>query len=253
MNILHKPFFKKILYSFAGIFILLLILNYIFFPWYVSADEVNVPKVLGIESSQAIVMLEDAGLTPMIGGTYYDERFPKGSVIVQKPEAGALVKEGRRIYLFISGGEPEVRVPRLKGRSLRDAKTTLTTLGLKVGTVEEVPSATPKDVIVGQQYPEGTMLKKGSYVGLSISIGPLGGNIEVPDLIGKSLSEAERILAMKMLKVGKKNYQPSFSLLPNTILDQYPSKGSRLNEGDAVDLFITTDIQVFEETEIRDE
>lgn len=253
MNILHKPIFKKLFYTLIGFFIFILLLNYLIFPWYVNADEINVPKVLGIDSEQAKFMLEKEGLTPMIGGTYYDERFPKGTVILQKPEAGSIVKEGRRIYIFISGGEPEVRVPKLRGRSLRDAKNTLNNLGLRVGTIEEVPSTTPKDVIVGQQYPEGTVLKKGSYIGLSISLGPLGGDIEVPDLIGKSLSEAERIIAMRKLKLGKINYQPSFSLLPNTVLDQYPSKGSRLNEGDAVDLFVTTDIKIFEETESQDQ
>jgi beta-lactam-binding protein with PASTA domain len=27
--------------------------------------------------------------------------------------------------------------------------------------------------------------------------------------------------------------------LPNTVLDQYPSKGNKLNPGDRVDLFVT--------------
>ncbi len=98
----------------------------------------------------------------------------------------------------------------------------------------------PRDMIFDQQYAEGTPLKKGEAVGISISIGQANqGEIIVPDLIGKSLSEAQEILADSTLKVGKINYQRSFSILPNTVLDQYPSKGTRLNSGEAVDLFVT--------------
>jgi len=44
-------------------------------------------------------------------------------------------------------------------------------------------------------------------------------------------------------QVGKINYQPSFSLLPNTVLDQYPSKGNKANKGDQVDLFVTKSVE----------
>jgi len=58
-------------------------------------------------------------------------------------------------------------------------------------------------------------------------------------LIGKSLVEAQKVLADSSLNVGKINYQSSFSLLPNTVVDQYPSKGSKVNPGSSVDLFVT--------------
>jgi len=94
-------------------------------------------------------------------------------------------------------------------------------------------------VIFDQQYEEGTKLKKGNTVAVSISSGTDIGEIIVPDLIGKSLAEARKILSNNALKVGKINYQRSYSLLPNTILDQYPSSGNKVNSGEAVDLFVT--------------
>jgi len=166
-------------------------------------------------------------------------KFAKGTIILQKPAAGEIVKEGRRIYLFISGGEPLVMVPNLKGKSIRDAKFSLERIGLKLGRIEEVPSDNPKDMIFDQEYAEGTRLKKGSLVGIYISVGEGEGSVEVPDLVGKSLSEAEKILTENSLTIGKINYQRSFSLLPNTVLDQYPSKGNKVNPGDRVDLFVT--------------
>ncbi|OGU79831.1 MAG: hypothetical protein A2W11_13075 [Ignavibacteria bacterium RBG_16_35_7] len=94
-------------------------------------------------------------------------------------------------------------------------------------------------MIFDQEYVEGTPIKKGQTVGVSLSSGIETGEISVPDLIGKSLMEAGKVLADSSLRIGKLNYQISFSLLPNTIIDQYPSRGYKLNPGDAVDLFVT--------------
>ena len=72
-----------------------------------------------------------------------------------------------------------------------------------------------------------------------MSVGSNQGLLTVPDLMGKSLVEAQKILADSSLNVGKINYQRSYSLLPNTVVDQYPSKGSKVSPGTTVDLFVT--------------
>jgi serine/threonine-protein kinase len=236
----QNPRNKKILYYLGGIVVFFLILDNLLLPWYVSSPEVTVPKVVGLNETDAVRILKDADLSPIVSDTTYDENFPRGSVIVQKPMTGDVVKKGRRVYVFISGGEPYVNVPILKGRGLKEAKLALERVGLKLGIVSELPSENPKNVIFDQQFAAGSSIRKGESVGITVSIGFVAeGDITVPDLIGKSLSEAEKLLADSSLKVGKVNYQSSFSLLPNTILDQYPSKGNKVNKGTVVDLFVT--------------
>ena len=208
-------------------------------PWYVSSPERVVPELISKQLSVAEKMLADNDLQVVISDTIYNEKYPKGSVLFQKPDGGEVVKTGRRVYLFISGGEPIISVPNLKGKSLRDAKFSLERLGLVLGQVEDVSSDNPKDMIFDQQYTAGTQLKKGESVAVTMSIGNTEGLIVVPDLILKSLAEASAILADSLLSVGKISYQSSFSLLPNTVVDQYPSKGSKVNIGSKVDLFVT--------------
>ena len=215
-------------------------MDYAILPWYVSSPEIKVPKVIGLKDQDAINILKDANLDPIVSDTTFDDKVAKGSVMFQKPESGSIVKKGRRVYIIISGGEPMVIVPILKGHSLTEAKLSLERVGLKLGHVSEQPSQNPPSVIFDQQFTAGTQLRKGESVGITVSSGPVEeGDITVPDLIGKSLVEAEKLLADSNLTVGKLNYQPSFSLLPNTILDQYPSKGNKVNKGAAVDLFVT--------------
>ncbi len=214
-------------------------MNNVVMPWYVSSPERAVPNVVGIDITQAEKTLDDSDLVTIVADTTFDESVPKGHVILQKPNAGEKVKIGRRIYLFISGGEPIVSVPDLKGKSIRDAKFALERLGLSLGQVEDAPSNNPKDMIFDQQYAPGTELQRGASVGVTMSVGNGEGLITVPDLIGKSLVEAEKILADSSMNIGKINYQRSYSLLPNTVVDQYPSKGSKVNPGTKIDLFVT--------------
>ena len=238
-NFLRNALIRNTLLVVLGIIVFIILLDNVLMPWYVSSPETNVPKVIGMNIEDAKELLESEGFKPLISDTSYGLNLAVGEVFLQKPESGEIVKEGRTIYLFISGGEKVISVPLLKGKSILDAKFALERLGLKLGRVERIPSSQPEDMIFDQQYAEGTLLKQGEIVGVTVSAGRGGGEIMVPDLIGKSLSEAKAILTDSSLVIGKVNYQPSSTLLPNTILDQYPSSGNTLNPGDGVDLFVT--------------
>ncbi len=238
-NPLRLKLFRNILYILFGIIVLIILLDNLIMPWFVSSPETTVPAVINMKESVAAAILEQAGFEVIISDTSFGLEYPAGTIFLQKPDAGQVVKEGRTIYLFVSGGDKIVNVPLLKGKSIVDAKFALERLGLKLGRVERIFSSQPADMIFDQQFAVGTPLKQGDVVGITVSAGRGGGSISVPDLIGKSLLDARLILSDSSLVVGKVNYQSSSTLLPNTILDQYPSSGNRLSAGDAVDLFVT--------------
>lgn len=252
-NLLEKPVVKKSLITIGAIIVFLLILDNIIMPWYVSSSEELVPKVVGLSDSEAIKRLQEVGFEPVIADTSYGTNQSAGKIFLQKPEAGKIVKKGRTVYLFVSGGEQLVTVPQLKGKNIVDAKLALERVGLKLGQIELVASNYPKDMIFDQQYVEGTKLKKGETIKIFVSNGQTEGTIEVPDLIGKSFSEAQKILSDSSLTIGKITYQISNTLLPNTVLDQYPVPGNKLNPGEKVDLFITKQGTIKEPLEIIEE
>lgn len=248
-KLLQYPIVKKLLISIGILISIILVFDFILLPLYVSGSELMVPNVVGMTEEEAFQTLEDDNFNPSIADTSFGVSLPPGRVFLQKPESGKIVKEGRTVYLFISGGEQLISVPLLKGKSVGDARLSLERIGLKLGSIEEMASTHPKDMVFDQQFAEGTNLRKGQSVGISVSIGKGGGDIEVPDLIGKSLTEARIILSDSSLTVGKINYQISSTLLPNTVLDQYPAPGNKLNSGNTVDLFITKEGTIQERDE----
>lgn len=239
IKFLKSKFARRLLYFFAIIFVLIVLMDKLILPWYVASPETIVPNVVGMKDTDAIELLENSGFEPMVVDTTYGESYPEGIIFLQKPTDKKTVKVGRKIYLFVSGGAHVVSVPQLIGKTMLDAKFALERIGLKLGRVTQLPSDKPKDMIFDQQYAEGTTLSKGQTVNISISAGRSGGSIIVPNLIGKSLTQAKSILTGKSLLIGKINYQTSKTLLPNTVLDQYPSGGNKLNPGEKVDLFVT--------------
>ena len=229
--------------SFIALFLLIVVLaNSLILPAYVDQPKIEVPDVMGMEKSAAVKILENHDLKPIEEGTRYDEKYEKDHVIFQKPEAGSTVKESRRIYLYISGGDPLIKMPALVGKTIRDARVTVSRLGFKIGSVEEVRSEFAPNTVVEQEIEEGETLPRGSNVNLKVSIGPELGMLRVPNLLGKSLKEAENLLRGASLRLGKQTYQPSLNLLPNTIIDQYPGAEKLVSVGDSVDVVITKSV-----------
>ncbi len=238
-DFIKNPIVKKLLFVLIGIFILLMVFNYLIMPWYTYAAEIKVPNVVGMPAEEAVKLLENNKLTSAVGDTVLDNRYPKNSVVSQRPGSSSAVKSGRRIFLIVSGGDQTSKVPNLMGKSLIDAKLALEKAGLRIGDVRYVPSTTPKDIIVSQEFVSGMSIRRTSRVRISISLGAVEGTIEVPNLVGKSKSEAEEILKGLQLEVGKISFLPTLKeLLPNTVADQYPAGGAKVNHGDKIDLFI---------------
>ncbi len=238
-----KKFYSKVIVSFLIIGIILLAavaaLNYYVLPNYVDVPEVKVPNVTGLVREVAIQKLEEAKLTPVKRGVKYTLEVPKNRIIYQNPAPNSIVKEGRRVYYWVSGGEPLVQMPKVIGKTIRDARVTLERLGLAIGEVEEVRSEFPNNTVIAQSVEPGAEIAKGDTVDLQISIGPRLGMVRVPALIAKTLKQAKRILRKHNLKVGKIIYQKSDKLLPNTVIDQIPSEDALINVGESVDLVVT--------------
>lgn len=234
-----KIFWKKLLYFLGASFVFLLVIDYIILPIYVSGSEHKIPNVIGKQKDEAIKILENAGLNPIVQTSRFDQTYKKNHVIFQNPSSNVTVKSNRRVYLTISGGDPQVKMPFLIGKTIRDATVTLERIGLSIGKIDSIESEFPSGIIVEQQIFQGREIAKGTLVNLKLSVGPQVGMIRVPNLLGKSLYEAESILRNNSLKLGSKTYIHSPSLLPNTVVDQFPSENDLIKIGDGVNVVLT--------------
>ncbi len=222
------------------VIVLFLLINSLIMPRYTEQGRTTkVPAVVGLKLENAKEVITQAGLTPREADTRIDKQYPIGTVAVQNPPSGAEVKFGRGIYLTISGGEPLVRVPSLRGKSLRDARFTLERTALTIGNIIYQQSEEfPENTIIDQAIAEGTEVKNGSRIDVTISQGRSSNKFLVPNVTQKSLTEAEKILTQAGFKVNAITYQANSELLPNTVLDQTPKAGELVSIDQPVTLIV---------------
>jgi beta-lactam-binding protein with PASTA domain len=238
-------FWKKILIALGGLLTALLLMNFVVMPWYVRHNTlVKVPSVVGQTFDDAKKQLDETGLEGLQGDIRYDPSKPIGTVVDQNPPAGQTVKDGRRIYLIISGGEQLYDVPNLVGRTLREAKFMLNQRNLEVQEVEYKQSVQyPAGIVLSQIENAGSKVKKGTKIGVVISEGMETGDIKVPDLTGKNIEEAKRLILSVKLSIGKINYQPSENVPVNSVIDQYPKSNTMTKENQRIDLFVNREVK----------
>jgi beta-lactam-binding protein with PASTA domain len=203
---------------------------------------VTVPAVADQPFEEAKQVLERNGLQVEKQRT---QRFapgvPRGEVVDQNPPPGAPVKPGRRVYLTVNEGEaPVVRVPRLDGISIREAKNRLAATGLNTGTVQpdSIPAPYP-NTITRQSPAAGDSLKKGAEVNLWYSRG-LGNELTtVPDVAGLTLAAARDTLLGRQLRFVVVD-APADSALADSlrIRAQNRPPGSRVRAGTELRIFM---------------
>lgn len=224
----------------GGFVVLVVLANYVVLPWYVyHGGTLTVPDVTGMKVEDAMKKLDDLGLVGIQAETILDNNYEVGTVVSQNPRPNAVVKYGRHVYLNICGGEVLVTVPALRGRSLRDARFALERNGIVLGEIHYAASdSLPANTVMGQTLAPNSRVRKGTSMDVVVSVGRGVLAVEVPDLTGKTLVEAERLLARMGLKIGNVTYQVNPDLLPNTIVDQFPVAGAPADSTRRVDLFV---------------
>lgn len=233
-----RTFQRLALFVLCGI-VALFFLDVFILPWIIHAGaERAIPDVVGKPLSHAEAVIEAAGMRPVYNGKTKSEHIEQGSVVLQNPPAGSVVREGRNVYLTVSGGEEEIQFPNLRGKSLRDAKFTLERIDIEIGKITYEPADLPEDVVLNQSIPAGRTVKKNSKVDLTVSSGQQLMQISVPYLIGLYLEEAQSRLTDAGLRVGVISYRGSSELLPNTIIDQSPKSGDLVDANTPIDLVI---------------
>jgi serine/threonine-protein kinase len=161
-------------------------------------ERYDVPRLVGVKASGLRDVL--APLTLKSKSTEdWSETVPKGVVISQKPAPGTAVKRGTVVEVVVSQGRQPIAVPDVRQLHIDEAIAKLTEAGLTPVRAEDVHHDTiPAGHVVSQQPESGTLFR-GDEVTVAASSGPV--MVQVPDLLGKPVQEAEAALGALGFKV----------------------------------------------------
>jgi beta-lactam-binding protein with PASTA domain len=210
-------------------------------------EETMVPDLRGKTLTDALLELQVKELYPRIQLRYTQSSADKGLILEQDPQAGSIVKAGRRINLVIGQGMIINTVGNYKGRNIDEVRIDLLALFASSG----VPLLTLKEPFLYEyaDEPAGTILRQNPESGtaiadpvaleLVVSRGPADAAIRLPTFTGLSLEAA-------LEEVGRSSINFTFAVraareneAPETIVAQHPPAQSQVPSNTLVTLTLS--------------
>lgn len=242
------------LYVFLGSLIALgivvaLLLDFLIMPSYTNYNEgITVPDVTKISLDEAAELLDEYGLRHEVLDRRAHSAYPANYIIDQSPSPQQIVKPHRKIYLTVNTAQtPQTVVPDVVNMSLRNAEIQLENHGLEVGT-KSYESSRFRNTILRQSVAAGDTVDRGTVVNLAVSDGLGSRIVDVPDIVGMRLSEAQQNITKAGLRVGEVRFQPSREFTPNTVISFTPDQ-EKLTEGESLQLVVAERFDAREESE----
>jgi len=245
----NKKFYLTISSLFFAGALLLFFIDWFVMPVYTNYNEgVTIPDVTRVSLEEAKATLTGYGLRFEIADRRSHSAFPADYVIDQTPAPSQIVKPNRKVYLTVNTAvKPQVVVPNVVNLSLRNAQIQLQNYGLEVGTIS-YESSRFKNSVLRQSVSAGTKVEKGTIIDLAVSDGLGNKMVEIPEIIGFRLPDAQLKLREAGLRVGQIRFQPEKDVTPNTVLD-YEPKVDEIIEGESLTLVISERFDAVEESE----
>lgn len=159
---------------------------------------IAVPDLRGKQLAEAEKYLADHALRYEITDSTYISHAKPLTILTQFPEAGAQVKEDRKIFLTVTTPTPpQVPMPELVNLSLQNAEMVLKSTGLQLGEISKEPAFNTnvmRQEYQGRPIARKTRITKGARIDLVLGdgVGPV--QFEMPIVLGKSREDAEILL-----------------------------------------------------------
>lgn len=212
--------------------------------------ELIVPDVIDLTYEEAKEIFEDKDMKCEVIDSVFMSKRKLGGIVEQIPPAGSKVKEGRTIYLITNSTSiRKIALPDVREISLRQAEAMINSIGLRVDSIEYVPSEF-KDLVKNAKHKggiiaPGTKIPEGSAVVLLVGKGDADEEIEMPSFRALNATQSINKAHAAYINIGEIIYdkKPADEKDADSyfVYKQKPITGSIVKFGETVDLYLTKD------------
>ena len=186
----------------------------------------TMPTITGLSEEAALEALSSAGIELVVVEREFSIDVLEGFVTRSEPAAGGVVGRQQTVTVWISDGPEPFVVPDLTGRSIAEAETLGQELGFVLVVEDETLEVTDPELdgVIAAQTPSEGEIRPGDEI--VVQLGELA-TVEVPDLVGRTIDEADEILdalGLFLEIVGSTNVEEG-SVLEGKIATQDPFEG----------------------------
>lgn len=199
--------------------------------------EIEVPNLVGRVYDEVVEEYSKQGIEIIKDKVEYSSEQPEGSVISQTPEKGTKTKD-KKIKVVVSKGQKMVEVPDVTGKDIKVATYELEdTLGFKIEREDVVSEKVASGIIISQDAKKGETLPYGATIKLQVSKGDGKETVVVPNVLGKTESDAKSALEALGLTVSVKYSEDKTKSNGVVIAQSYP-QNQTLKQGTLVEITV---------------
>lgn len=214
------------------------VLTVFLLPGMMSAKDITIPDVTGMNANDAISKLSANGIGVYQKIEFPDEVITTGNVIRTDPEAGSTVKENTKINLYISSGKEKYELSDYTGRQYDDVLHLLDDQNFKEIKKIEQNDASDPGTIISQNPPGGkNVVPEDTVLEFTVSKGPE--KIVLKDLTQYNLQGAQDYASLVGLNLDASQQKYDDNIPAGMVISQSPSKGTVLTKGDKVTIVIS--------------
>ena len=201
-------------------------------------SKVKVPNVMGVDLDEAVKTLKQAGLSET-HKYMSNEDVGRNLVIIQTPEGDMDAHKGDAVILIISSGPMPFEMPSVTGMTVDEATNLLSAKKMSITRDRAASTEVEKGRIISQIPAAGDQVTRDDPVTLTVS----GGSTTVPAMAGKTLREAEEMLASQNLTLqpGIKYQAAETPEQHGLIASSVPEAENRIAEDTPVQLTVYRD------------
>lgn len=237
----HKKVWIVIIIS---IIIGLLLISGIYISLSISKEKSNsqIPNLSGYTLEEAMEIVKELDLEIEVEKEIYNPEIEKGKIIAQKPEYknNSKIKKGSTIKVIVSTGENAIKVPKVIGYTRNEAIKMLEDLGLEVEIQEDYSNVVEKGYVMSQSIEEGEIVSANNKIIIYISKGIE--QVQVPDLSGKTESEAKSSITNAKLKWKSTEKTFNSSKPSGVVINQSIPSGSMVDRNTEITITLNSNI-----------
>ena len=200
------------------------------------AEDLKMPKIIGLKQDDAEKTLKDMGLEMLVAGEEKSTE-PEGTVVKANKNEGDTVKKGETIRVYVSGKETKKKLQDVTGLDENQAKTFLDNAGVQIKEIIKEYSDTFEKGKITRQDPVGnTEITEDTKVTLYVSQGKKP--VTVPKLLGLSKQDAINALNAVGLNGDSKEAETTDKNKDGKVIDSSVKEGNTADAGSTITLTI---------------
>ncbi|MCM1544363.1 MAG: Stk1 family PASTA domain-containing Ser/Thr kinase [Ruminococcus sp.] len=201
--------------------------------------KIDVPNLVGLNFNAEVMNNEDYSMFVFDVKDDADSDKDSGTIVKQEPSKGKL-ERGGTITVYVAKASRQVPVPDVYGYEYTSAVTVLKSANFIVEVIKEVDEDRKSETVIRTSPARDEMADTGSKVKVYVATGKTSEPVDVPSLIGKTVSEAKEALekADLILDSARTEYRPSSEEKGKII--GYEHIGEQVAPGTAIAVYVST-------------